>query len=73
MAAHDAISYSGVPLTSLDEYEEDCSDLEDAQAISGKHIDPRKLAMLLRIKFGAGTYDIHVGDNNLALKKNECI
>lgn len=34
-------------------------DLEDAQSISGKNIDPAKLRTLLRIKFGGG-YDIHV-------------
>jgi hypothetical protein len=34
--------------------------LEDIQSISGRNIDPTKLTMLLRIKFGAGAYDIHV-------------
>lgn len=37
------------------------SDLEYAQSISGSNIDSRKLSELLRIKFGAGAFNIHVG------------
>ncbi|KAG9195324.1 hypothetical protein G6011_00445 [Alternaria panax] len=54
---------------SMREQDEDdyLSDLEEAQSISGSNIDPGKLATLLRIKFGAGTYDIHVNSAKLLL------
>jgi hypothetical protein len=57
-----AIAYIKVSPPSMTEQDEDdyLSDLEEAQSISGSNIDPAKLATLLRIKFGAGTYDIHV-------------
>ena len=45
---------------SLAEQSDDALDFDDAQSISGRNIDPKKLAMLLRVKFGAGAYDIHV-------------
>jgi hypothetical protein len=62
MAASKTIAYVKVSSPSIREHDEDdcLSDLEEAQSISGSNIDPAKLATLLRIKFGAGTYDIHV-------------
>lgn len=33
------------------------------QSISGRDIDPIKLKLLLRTKFGAGSYDIHIMQN----------
>jgi hypothetical protein len=47
-------------LSSLVEQDHEVMDFEDAQSISGRNIDPDMLTMLLRVKFGAGAYDIHV-------------
>ena len=47
-------------LSSLVEQDHEVVDFEDAQSISGRNIDPDMLTMLLRGKFGAGAYDIHV-------------
>ncbi|KAI4958380.1 hypothetical protein J4E86_003980 [Alternaria arbusti] len=62
MSTSKPIAYVKVSRPSIRDYDEDddLSDLEDAQSISGSNIDPAKLAALLRIKFGAGTYDIHL-------------
>ncbi|RII24626.1 hypothetical protein CUC08_Gglean011636 [Alternaria sp. MG1] len=46
-------------LSSLVEQDHEVVDFEDAQSISGRNIDPDMLTMLLRVKFGAGAYDIH--------------
>jgi hypothetical protein len=35
-------------------------EIKSAQAISGSNIDSGKLTALLRIKFGAGAYNVHV-------------
>jgi hypothetical protein len=35
-------------------------DIDDFQSIPGACIDAAKLLALLRMKFGAGTYDMHV-------------
>jgi hypothetical protein len=48
-------------LTAVNEQVDDCSYWDDAQSISGNNIDPEKLLMMLRIKFGAGAYDLLVG------------
>ncbi|KAH9880404.1 hypothetical protein IAQ61_000695 [Plenodomus lingam] len=40
--------------------DEDYFELNPTQAISGRNIDPMKLKVLLRTKFGAGAYDMHV-------------
>lgn len=68
MSTSKPIAYVKVSRPSIRDYDEDddLSDLEDAQSISGSNIDPAKLAALLRIKFGAGTYDIHVSRTHLA-------
>ncbi|KAL1795666.1 hypothetical protein ACET3X_005890 [Alternaria dauci] len=42
-------------------------DLDDAQSISGRNIDPNKLTMLLRVKFGAGAYDVHIMQNSYCI------
>jgi hypothetical protein len=62
MTASKTVAYVKVSSPSMREHDEDdcLSDLEEAQSISGSNIDPAKLATLLRIKFGAGSYDIHV-------------
>jgi hypothetical protein len=60
MTASSPVAYMKVPRPTREEYDDDLSDFEDAQSISGTNIDPTKLTMLLRIKFGAGAYDIHV-------------
>ena len=39
---------------------DDLPDPEPTQAISASNISPTKLMLLLRTKFGAGSYDIHV-------------
>lgn len=72
MSTTKPIAYVKVSRPSIRDYDEDddLSDLEDAQSISGSNIDPAKLAALLRIKFGAGTYDIHVSRTNLAVFVN---
>jgi hypothetical protein len=36
------------------------AELESAQSISGSSVDSRKLNEFLRVKFGAGAYNIHV-------------
>ncbi|CAN9348457.1 unnamed protein product [Alternaria alternata] len=46
-------------LSSLVEQDHEVVDFEDAQSISGRNIDPDMLTMLLRVKFGAGAYNIH--------------
>lgn len=46
--------------TTQDEHNGGFPDWADAQSISGSNIDPAKLTMLLRIKFGGGAYDFHV-------------
>lgn len=68
ISASEAMSYVNMSPPSMREQDEDdyLSDFEEAQSISGSNIDPAKLAMLLRIKFGAGTYDIHVSTGHLA-------
>jgi hypothetical protein len=68
MTSSKQVAYVKVSTPSIRYYDEDddLSDLEDAQSISGSNIDPAKLAALLRIKFGAGTYDIHVSRTHLA-------
>lgn len=48
------------PLPAFIDQADECSDLDDAQPISG-NIDLVKLSSLLRVKFGAGTYDLQVG------------
>lgn len=40
--------------------DEDVPDWKAAQSFSGRNIDSGKLTSLLRIKFGVGTYNIHV-------------
>jgi hypothetical protein len=60
MTASNVLTCVGTPLPSLDTHHGGVTDLEDIQSISGRNIDPTKLTMLLRIKFGAGAYDIHV-------------
>ncbi|KAI4662996.1 uncharacterized protein J4E79_004308 [Alternaria viburni] len=52
---------------SLAEQSDDALDFDDAQSISGRNIDPKKLAMLLRVKFGAGAYDIHIMQNSYCI------
>ncbi|CAN9178209.1 hypothetical protein CC77DRAFT_1095782 [Alternaria alternata] len=54
-------------LSSLVEQDHEVVDFEDAQSISGRNIDPDMLTMLLRVKFGAGAYDIHVNNAELIL------
>jgi hypothetical protein len=46
---------SEAPLTHLDEEDDDLT-----QDISGRNINPTKLSALLRAKFGAGAYELHV-------------
>jgi len=72
MSSSKQIAYVKVSTPSIRRYDEDddLSDFEDAQSISGSNIDPAKLAALLRIKFGVGTYDIHVSRTNLAVFVN---
>jgi hypothetical protein len=67
MTTSKATAYVQVSPPQMREQDEDdyLSDLEEAQSISGSNIDPAKLATLLRIKFGAGTYDIHVSKGHL--------
>lgn len=48
------------PLSALTEQSIDISHENDTQSISGNNIDPAKLARLLRVKFGAGSYGLHV-------------
>ena len=66
MTTSDAVAYVKAPRPSWEEYDDDSSDFEDVQSISGTNIDPTKLTMLLRVKFGAGAYDIHVSASNNA-------
>lgn len=40
--------------------EDEIPEVAPTQAISGRNINPTKLISLLRTKFGAGAYDIHV-------------
>lgn len=49
-----------VTLGDSDDFMNDSSYWDEAQSISGNNIDPAKLTMLLRIKFGAGAYNFHV-------------
>lgn len=72
MSVSNFITCSKEPIRQTPEQEDDeLSDLEDAQSIPGSSIDPNKLAMLLRIEFGAGAYGIHVRtlDQRSACKK----
>lgn len=43
------------------ENEDIMCELEYAQSLPGSSIDSRKLMALLRVKFGTGAYDVHVG------------
>ncbi|OWY50958.1 hypothetical protein AALT_g4244 [Alternaria alternata] len=54
-------------LSSLVEQDHEVVDFEDAQSISGRNIDPDMLTMLLRVKFGAGAYDIHIMQNSYCI------
>lgn len=47
-----------------DETSDDLPDFNAAQSISGRNIDSGKLSALLRTKFGAGAYDIHIMQNS---------
>lgn len=49
-----------VPLEDSDDCMNDSPYWDEAQSISGNNIDPAKLTMLLRMKFGAGAYNFHV-------------
>jgi hypothetical protein len=62
MAALDlnATPHSGTPEPNREEANDEKSGTSPTQAISGRNIDPAKLKILLRIKFGAGAYNIHV-------------
>jgi hypothetical protein len=75
MTTSKQVAYVKVSTPSIRNYDEDddLSDLEDAQSISGSNIDPAKLAALLRIKFGAGTYDIHVSAAYVANLENTLV
>jgi hypothetical protein len=68
MTAPKTIAYVMESSPSVGELDENDGllDLEDAQSISESNIDPAKLATLLRIKFGPGTYDIHVSTTHRA-------
>ncbi|KAF1913081.1 hypothetical protein BDU57DRAFT_344374 [Ampelomyces quisqualis] len=43
---------------------DDIYDIGDFQSIPGTCIDAGKLLALLRMKFGAGTYDMHIIQNS---------
>ena len=43
-----------------EESDDEFFDITPTQSISGRNIDPAKLKTLLRIKFGAGAYDVYV-------------
>ncbi|KAI8941653.1 hypothetical protein NX059_002866 [Plenodomus lindquistii] len=60
MTISQTVSQNDISLRSIDDYSDDDWDLNEAQSISGRNIDPEKLTMLLRIKFGAGAYDVHI-------------
>jgi hypothetical protein len=60
MTASNVLTCVGTPLPSSETHHNGFPDLDDIQSISGRNIDPTKLTMLLRVKFGAGAYDIHV-------------
>lgn len=55
-------TYNSVPTTSSRSQSRDdfLLEIKSAQAISGSHIDSGKLTALLRVKFGAGAYNVHV-------------
>ncbi|OAL02958.1 hypothetical protein IQ06DRAFT_292213 [Phaeosphaeriaceae sp. SRC1lsM3a] len=44
--------------------DDDDDDFDDYQSIPGSCIDATKLLSLLRMKFGAGTYDMHIVQNS---------
>jgi hypothetical protein len=48
------------------QFDVDGSVVAPTQAISGGNVDPSKLKTLLRVKFGAGAYSVHV--SSVALK-----
>ncbi|KAL6704963.1 hypothetical protein ACN47E_007508 [Coniothyrium glycines] len=59
--------YKPTQVAMLFELDDDHSEWDDAQSISGSNIDPAKLTTLLRIKFGAGAYDIHIIQNSYCI------
>ncbi|KAF1850769.1 uncharacterized protein K460DRAFT_361536 [Cucurbitaria berberidis CBS 394.84] len=67
MTVSSATSSIGTERLSLNEHHVEFPDLDDAQSISGSNIDPAKLTMLLRVKFGAGSYDIYIMHNSYCI------
>jgi hypothetical protein len=60
-ASHIVANVEGpTPSTRENDKDIDPFNLERAQSIPGSSIDPEKLITLLKTKFGAGNYDIHV-------------
>jgi hypothetical protein len=60
LASLSTVHYPSTPFAVLDDRDDDIPDIDAFQSISGRNIDPDKLLGLLRMKFGAGTYDMHV-------------
>ncbi|KAF2714313.1 hypothetical protein K504DRAFT_486259 [Pleomassaria siparia CBS 279.74] len=51
----------------LGELDDSLPDPDAAQFIPGSNIDPSKLMLFLRTKFGAGTYDTHILQNSYCI------
>jgi hypothetical protein len=48
------------PFAKVDQHNNDNIDLDAFQSIPGQNVDCSKLLSLLRMKFGAGSYNMHV-------------
>ncbi|KAF2253071.1 hypothetical protein BU26DRAFT_515451 [Trematosphaeria pertusa] len=63
----DPSSYIGTQCRLSEEHNNELPDLGSAQSIPGRHINPTKLTALLRIKFGAGTYEVQIVQNSYCI------
>lgn len=54
------VPHFGTAFRDFNAHDDDDDDFDDYQSIPGSCIDATKLLSLLRMKFGAGTYDMHV-------------
>lgn len=59
LATANNLPHFGTAFRSLEDHDDD-DDFDDYQSIPGSCIDASKLMALLRMKFGAGSYDMHV-------------
>ncbi|KAH7385335.1 hypothetical protein DE146DRAFT_759581 [Phaeosphaeria sp. MPI-PUGE-AT-0046c] len=67
LAAADNVPHFGTPFRHINAHDDDDDDFDDYQSIPGSCIDATKLQTLLRMKFGAGSYDMHIVQNSYCI------